>query len=105
MLNKKILNTQISEEMKKIILSRLSDSKLSNPVPSIMFGSHGNEEDESYFLSVYDREEIPTSEPIAFVEIDGIEFLIIQGWLCDELETKIIDIENGRLTVIDKKNE
>lgn len=103
--DKKILNTQISDAMKNIIFNRKSECELSDPIPSIIWGRCWNEDEENYYLNLYERKQIPISDPIRFVDIDGIEFLIIQDWLCEDFEGKIIDIVEGQLTVIDNSDE
>ncbi len=87
--------------MRSVIADRLKKSNLQEPVPSILLSYVDNEEDESPFLGIYEREQIPTNDPIRYVDIDGIEFLLIQDWLCEDLDGKIIDVVNGRLTILD----
>lgn len=99
MLEKKILNTQISDDIKNIIIDRQSKSGLSDPVPSIIWGRCWNVDEDNYFLSLNERDPMPASDTIRVVEIDGIEFLITQDWLCEDLEGKLIDVINGQLTV------
>lgn len=104
MLDKKTLNTKISDAMKDIIADRQAKSGLTDPVPNISFGRWRDELEEYYALAMYERSRIPINEDIRYIDIDGIEFLIIQDWLCKELDGKLIDVVNGRLTILNCPN-
>jgi hypothetical protein len=74
-------------------------SGLQSPLPAILWGRADNEEADSFQIGFYEREELPTSDPVRLVEADGVDFLVIQDWICDELEGKVIDVIDGKLTV------
>ena len=100
MLEKRVLNTQIGDRLRTIIAHHARASDLKQPVPSLVLGRSENEPEERLGLGFYERCDIPQGEPIRLVEADGIEFLIIQDWLCDELDGKLVDFLDGKLVVL-----
>ena len=99
MLPKINTNIQMSSNLKETVTRECDESGLNSPLPSILWGNDGGNSEEYFMLGLYERNLVPSDEPIRIIEIEGMEFLIIQDWICDELEGKILDIENGKLIV------
>ncbi|MDJ0951256.1 MAG: hypothetical protein QNJ94_20280 [Alphaproteobacteria bacterium] len=51
-------------------------------------------------IGFYERDELPLNEPVRIIEAGGVEFLIIQDHICDELEGGTLDFVDGRLTLL-----
>ena len=101
MLQKKTIRCQLSPAFKDRIKEHVGSSDLSIPVPSISWGKWEDETDEHFFLGYYERSQLPEQDPIRFVEIDDIEFIIIQDWICDKLEGKRLDINEHGIVLED----
>ena len=103
MLERKVLNLGVSDCLKRKLRERAARSGLTDPLPGILWGKWDDEVEEGYSIGFYERGEIPSDDPIRIVEADGIEFLITQDWICNELDGKVLDLDmvSGELIVID----
>lgn len=99
MLEKRIVDVTIGKQLRKKLAELAASSGLSNPIPGLTWGKWDDEDEESYFIGFYEKKELPTKDPIRIIEADGIELLIIQDWICEELEGKTLDIVNRKLTL------
>lgn len=100
MLEKKVLSLKISDSLKEKLAMRSKGSGLRCPIPSLSTGRWDDDDIDRVMIGFYERDRLPCNDPIRLVEADGIEFVVIQDWLCDELEGKILDVVNGELTLI-----
>ena len=100
MLEKRSLNTRIGSRLRTMIADYARESGLKDPVASLAMGRSDDDPDESIFFGYYERGEIPEEEPMRFIEADGIEFLITQDWLCDELDEMLVDFVDGRVVAL-----
>ena len=105
MLEKKSINLRIGAKLKKVLAEDLSSSELDDPLPGILWGQWDTETNEHYVIGMYERDELPVDDPVRIIEADGIEFLITQDWICDDLEGKCLDIVNGQLSVIGQSSD
>ena len=100
MLKKIMVNLKFSKELKEKLLSELRESDLENPISGIDWGRWNSEKNNHYIVGgLYERDKLPIDDPIRIIEADGIEFVIIQDWLCQELEGKYLSIKNGKIDV------
>lgn len=99
MLEKRIINLEIGKDLRDRLQYRMQQSDLKEPVPSISWGKWDDEKEERFMIGFYERSRLPVWDPVRLIEADGIEFLIIQDWICDELEGKKLDIVDGELSV------
>lgn len=100
MLERKVVNLRLSDRLREELRQRIAASSLSNPLPGILLGKEESQSYESLVIGLYEREKIPKEDPIRLIEADGIEFLVIQDWLCDEFEGKLLDEVDGKLRLI-----
>lgn len=102
MLAKRLLNIKIGDRFRRALEEGSSASGLTDPLPGLLWGKWDDETQEYYSIGFFERSEIPTEDPIRIVEADGIEFLITQDWICEDLEGKGLDIVDGQLSVIEQ---
>jgi hypothetical protein len=100
MLEKKTINLKIGENLRKRLQERAHDSGLQNPVPCISWGKWSDEKEERFMIGFNERTRLPIKDPIRFIECDGIEFLIIQDWICEKLDGKKLDFFDGKVAVV-----
>ncbi len=103
MLETKCLNLKITDRLKKEIENRAVATGLSEPLPGINWGKWDDEKEDYYSIDFYDRRRLPVEDPVRIIVADGVEFLIIQDWICDDLEGKQFDVIDGRLVVNEQK--
>ena len=102
MLKKRRLNLRIGARLRTILEERALASGLAKPLPGILWGKWDDEKDEYYSIGFYEGGDLPVNDPIRIIEADGIEFLITQDWICEDLEGKLLDLIQGKLAVLDK---
>jgi hypothetical protein len=99
MLEPQVLDLKVSLRVKEMLELRGAASGLTDPLPAIIWGKWNDETDEDYSIGFYERERLPADDPIRIVTADGVDFLILQEWICDELKGKVLDMIDGRLAV------
>lgn len=99
MLPKRVVNLKVGTSLKEMLDQRQLACGLQNPIPAILWGREDSQKEESLVIGFYERDELPEQDPIRIIEADGIEFLVIQDWICDALDGKSLDIVDGKLTV------
>ena len=100
MLEKKVVKLKISNRLREGLRRRIATSSLLNPLPGILLGKKESHSHESLVIGLYERDRIPQEDPIRIIEADGIEFLVIQDWLCDEFEGKLLDEVDGEIRLV-----
>lgn len=99
MLTRRKLSLRLSDALKQKLLVWNQESGLQNPIPSISEGTWDENPTVRLIIGYYEKDLLPTNDPIRIIEADGIEFVIIQDWLCDTLDGKTLDIVSGKLIV------
>jgi hypothetical protein len=100
MLTKKVVSLRISGRLREGLQRRIAASNLSDPLPSVLLGKEVSNTFESLVIGLFERDGIPKDDPIRLIEVDGIEFLVTQDWLCDEFEGKLLDEVDGKIRLI-----
>jgi hypothetical protein len=99
MLEKKSLNLRIGPALKEALRKKCAESGLSSPLPGIIWGRWGDENIDTYSIGIYERSNVPCDDPVRIVDANGVEILIIQDWVCDDLEGKVLHLIDGKLIV------
>jgi hypothetical protein len=101
MLPKRKIDLEISSALEEAVKARLDESGLKNPIAGIDWG-RWDDEKEDYLIvgSVYDRDLLPMEEPIQIIDVHGIEFVVVQDWLCEMLEGKRLEVANDKVTIV-----
>jgi len=106
MLKKLKVNFKLSRKLKEKLLQELAETDLKNPISGIDWGRWNSEKNDHYIVGgLYERDKLPMDDPIRIIEADGMEFVIIQDWLCQELDGKYLSIKNGQLIVSDIEDD
>jgi hypothetical protein len=103
MLEKKFLNLKIGLALQEALQKKCVESGLSDPLPGIIWGRWDDENIDTYSIGIYERSNLPYDDPVRIVDANGIEILIIQDWVCDDLTGKVLDISNGKLVAQEQR--
>ena len=94
------LRLRFSERFKEHLNKLKASSSLGSPIPAIMFGSSDGREEELK-LAFYDKDDLPSLDMFHVFEIDGIEYLVPQSQIHDDLDGRVLDIKDGKIFVTD----
>jgi len=100
MLEKRTINVAVGKAARNMLSKWIEQSGLRNPIAGLIWGRCEElDEVNSYSFGLYERGELPVDDPIRIIEADGIELVVVQGWVCDELEGKTLDVVNGKVVL------
>lgn len=100
MLPPKTLNLRIGDRLRSVLEAKALSSGLVSPMPAILWGKWDDEGEEHYSIGFYDRDNLPISDPVRIVEAGGLQFLILQDWICEAVHGKELDVVDGKLTLV-----
>jgi hypothetical protein len=78
------------------IRHKLADSVLENPVPGLVWGKWDNEETDTWHIGFYELKNATLGK---FLEASGITFYLLQYWMAEELEGKVVDIRDKKIVI------
>lgn len=93
-------NFSVGKHLRKVIEERSRESGLDSPIPGILIGTSEDDPIERYMLGFYDRQQLPVNDPVALVQVDGLEVLIIQERVLRALDGKTIDIIGNEIAIL-----
>ena len=92
------LRLRFSKRFKEYLTKQKKRNSLGNPIPAIMFWSSDGDEEELE-LAFYDKDNLPSMDSFRRFESDGIEYLVPQPQIHDDLDGRVLDIKDGKIFV------
>lgn len=94
------MEIRFSKKFKEHISEQKKASQIEKPIPAIMLASLDGRK-ETLVLVFYDEENLPSMDEFCKFHCDGIEFLVPQLQIHDDLNGRILDISDGKIFLAD----
>lgn len=92
---------RITEQLRRKITDRASRSRLRDPVVGLIHGHWEGDNQSRFHLAFYERDQIPTDDPVEIVDAGGLEILIVQEELLPKLEHGRLGLEGGVIVILE----
>jgi hypothetical protein len=91
----------VSDDFRRLVAAAASRSGLRDAVPGLVLcNADDPSAQRSLELGFYERDEIPSADPIFMVRVDeALEFLVIQADVVELLRGRSVGLSGGRLVV------
>lgn len=89
----------VTDDAKEALREFMRSSGFEDPVPGILWGELKEQERTDFVFGLYERETLVSEFPGYFIEGSGVEFVVPQDFLVENLHGKTLDYINGRYVI------
>jgi hypothetical protein len=93
MFGERKINLQLTQRTREFLDRFKAKSKLDSPILGISWSRVSNESNERWTIGLYDRKDVREGWLGIAPEF---EFIVIQEWVLDELDDKVLDFDDAR---------
>lgn len=95
-MEKLIVDLKVSANALEAIHFQKNQSKLNDPVPSLVWGRWDDAKEEGWHVCFYEREKTKVG---IFIDAGGTTFYLLQHWMANKLNGKTIVLEENHIII------